>query len=235
MIEPSVLAIGSGALRRPTAIAPYDNVPLATRNAQWSFNTRSAPADTEERKRRMENHDACLAHAWGLIRALEEAGSNWSWAVVPCKVQRGLKHRLVRKRDEAGGYVPKPTFLRLASNGQLAFVLLLALPALIAAMLLVTDYAILTVRHGQLQAACDLAAEAGAAILLTDPQSARNTAMDYLRRNAPGASAITVTTNGDRIEVQAGENITAVGNALIGARAVARALPTGLHKVNVIQ
>jgi hypothetical protein len=32
MIEPSVLAIGSGALRRRTAIASYDNLPQAARN-----------------------------------------------------------------------------------------------------------------------------------------------------------------------------------------------------------
>lgn len=98
-----------------------------------------------------------------------------------------------------------------------------------------TTYAVLSIRECRLQAACDLAATAGAAYLNIDPATARDTAHDYLQRNVPGASG-TIVTSGNTIEVDATVSVTAIGNTTVSARATARTLPIGrVHRADLVR
>lgn len=123
---------------------------------------------------------------------------------------------------------------RRGRSGQIAFVLLLAMPAILGAFIMTLDYAVLTVKQTALQSACDLAVEAGAGYLLTDAAAARDAAQGYIAKNAPGASA-TIATNGDLISVVAVESVTAIGRATVAARCTAQALPAGIHRAALVQ
>jgi len=116
-------------------------------------------------------------------------------------------------------------------NGQTVILVALALPLLIAIMMLVVDGANLFVQRRLVQNAADAGALAAAAYLPDDPTHAQTAAQDYVSRNANGATAAVTTSyagNSRRVEVKVTESVSmsfakvfGFSRVVVSARAVA--------------
>ncbi len=116
-------------------------------------------------------------------------------------------------------------------DGQTLILVALALPLLIAVMMLVVDGANIFVQRRVVQNAADAGALAAAGYLPGDPSRAQAAGRDYVNRNADGATAtVTTSYNGDsrRVEVNVTENVPmsfgkvfGFSTVVVSARAVA--------------
>lgn len=89
------------------------------------------------------------------------------------------------------------------TKGQIAIILTLAIPALVAGLALCTDVAVMYVNWAALQRAADAAALAGANYLPFDSTRAQNTAVSYVTSNSVLATEVvgTPTVSADQLSI----------------------------------